>query len=74
MIIEAKKAATGAGMKHILLALKDAWDNNRKCGNVHGFVTTGVDWRWIRYDGKSFVSSHDMRVCYEFAHPVTKHR
>ena len=64
LIIEAKKAATGAGMKHILLALKDAWDNNRKRGNVYGFVTTGVDWKWIRYDGKSFVRSEDMRVLF----------
>ena len=62
LIIEAKRSAIGVGMKQILLALKDAWDNNRKCGNVYGFVTTGVDWRWIRYDGKSFVKSDDMRV------------
>ena len=64
LIIEAKKSSIGVGMKQILLALKDAWDNNRKCGYVHGFVTTGVDWRWIRYDGESFVKSDDMRVLF----------
>ena len=50
IIIEAKRASLGQGMKQCLLATKDGWDNNGG-GVIYGFVTTGDHWRMIRYDG-----------------------
>jgi len=53
---ESKKSCAGEALKQCLLALKDARDNNGG-GSVYGFVTTGEQWRMIRYDGTSFVLS-----------------
>jgi len=52
LIIESKPSP-GETIKHCLLAMKDMWDNNAK-GRAYGFVTTGEDWRMVRYDGIAF--------------------
>lgn len=53
LIIERKKDSGDDGMKQCLLSMKDIWDNNG-AGEVYGFVTTGVYWRMLRYNGKAF--------------------
>lgn len=53
LIIEAKSSSLDEALKHCLLALKDARDNNRE-GVVYGFVTNGETWRMLSYDGISF--------------------
>ena len=53
LIIEAKSSSFDEALKHCLLALKDARDNNRE-GAVYGFVTNGETWRMLNYDGTSF--------------------
>jgi len=57
LVAESKKSCAGAGeaLKQCLLAFKDTRDNGG--GSVYGFVTTGEQWRMIRYDGTSFVLS-----------------
>lgn len=53
LIIEVKSSSFEEALKHCLLALKDARDNNRE-GAVYGFVTNGETWRMLSYDGTSF--------------------
>ena len=64
LIIEAKRSAVALGMTQILLAMKDARDDHGESGIIYGFVTTGVDWRMVRYDGKLFLQKDDMRVVF----------
>ena len=52
-IIEAKTSSVGKAMRLGFLAMKDARDgNNKGQGVIYGFITTGEDWRMVKYDGK----------------------
>ncbi|KAF8418620.1 hypothetical protein EV426DRAFT_618912 [Tirmania nivea] len=64
LIVEAKRASTGQAIKQCVLSLKDAWDNNEG-GEVYGFVTSGEQWRMIKFDGKSFVATEAFMVLFE---------
>ncbi|PUU76177.1 hypothetical protein B9Z19DRAFT_272754 [Tuber borchii] len=63
LIIEAKRHAIGHAMIQILLAMKDAQENNLG-GIVYGFVTTGEDWRMLTYDGGEFVMTNKIVVLF----------
>ena len=43
--------------------MKDIWDNNG-AGEVYGFVTTGVYWRMVRYNGKAFQVTEVMQALF----------
>ena len=60
-VVEAKRSSLGQAMKQCLLAMKDMHDNNRG----GGFVTTGMSWRMIRYDGRSFQKSEEMIILFD---------
>ena len=62
LLIEAKRSSLGEALKQCLLSLKDLGDNNGG-GEVYGFTTTGKSWRMIRYDGKTFSQTHEIRLC-----------
>ncbi|KAA8892730.1 hypothetical protein FN846DRAFT_924087 [Sphaerosporella brunnea] len=64
LIIEAKRSFVGQAMKQCLLSLKDARDNNGG-GAVYGFVTTGENWRMIRYDGTSFRKTRNIMAVFD---------
>lgn len=49
-------------MKQCLLVMKDMRDNNSG-GEVYGFVTTGVSWRRISYDG-TFQTTNKMDLIF----------
>ena len=52
-IIEAMTSLVGKAMRQGFLAMKDARDgNNKGQGVIYGFITTGEDWRMVKYDGK----------------------
>lgn len=53
LIIEAKRDALGKGLVQCLLSLKDAYENNNDNKCVYGFVTTGIDWQLIKYNGNN---------------------
>ncbi|KAF8430245.1 hypothetical protein EV426DRAFT_10976 [Tirmania nivea] len=59
LIVEAKRSSLGQAMKQCLLAMKDMHDNNSG-GEVFAFVTTGTNWKMLRYDGASFEMSEEM--------------
>jgi len=64
LIIEAKRSSIGQAMTQILLAMKDARDNNAG-GIIYGFVTTGDDWRMLSYDGGDFVITEKFTVLFD---------
>ncbi|KAI5792692.1 hypothetical protein FPQ18DRAFT_17147 [Pyronema domesticum] len=63
-IIEAKTSSIGQAKKQVLLAMKDARDNNGG-GTVYAFVTTGERWQMLSYDGKGFCLSRKMTALFE---------
>ncbi|PUU80617.1 hypothetical protein B9Z19DRAFT_1106959 [Tuber borchii] len=63
LIIEAKRILMGQAMAQILLAMRDASDNNSG-GIIYGFVTTGEDWRMLSYDGRDFVMANKFTVLF----------
>lgn len=64
LIIEAKRQSMGQAMTQILLAIRDARENNLG-GIIYGFVTTGDDWRMLKYDGKEFVMTEKFVVLFD---------
>jgi len=62
LIIEGKEGTTGEALKQCLLLLQDARDQNGG-GAVYGFITTGVFWQMLRYDGK-FQMTNTMEVLF----------
>jgi len=63
LVVEAKKSSIGQAKWQCLLALKDMLDNNLG-GVVYGFVTAGVEWQMIRYDGKDFTQTGPFQVLF----------
>ncbi|KXN73270.1 hypothetical protein CONCODRAFT_3951 [Conidiobolus coronatus NRRL 28638] len=61
LIIEAKRDAIGKGLKQCMLAIKDAFEINSKKRPMYGFVTTGIDWQLICYDGEKY-SAYDKLI------------
>jgi len=69
-IIEAKRTSVGKGMRQCFLALKDARDDHNKGeGIVYGFITTGEDWRMIKYDG-TFQMTEKFKMLFDTLHIV----
>ena len=66
VIIETKRDSLGNAMGQCLLAMKDMGDSNHG-GAVYGFVTTGVDWRMLRYDASdgSFLVSNRIEAVFD---------
>jgi hypothetical protein len=56
IVVEVKKDIMEKGLVQCLLSLKDMYDINDDKKNVYGFVTTGVDWKLIKYDGSFNIS------------------
>jgi len=50
-------------MKQILLAMKDASDNNGG-GIIYGFVAAGQVWQMLSYDGASFRMTREITVVF----------
>jgi len=64
LMIEAKQASIRQAMTQILLAMRDATDNNSG-GIIYGFITTGDDWRMLSYDGGDFVITNKFMVLFD---------
>jgi hypothetical protein len=54
LVIEAKRDSLGKGLKQLLLALKSMCDMNDDQKLVYGFVTTGIVWQLVTYDGQTW--------------------
>lgn len=52
LVVEAKLDSLGKGLTQLLLALKSMWDINNDQKLVNGFVTIGINWQLITYDGQ----------------------
>ncbi|KAF8472134.1 hypothetical protein BDZ91DRAFT_717287 [Kalaharituber pfeilii] len=65
-IVEANRDSLGRAMGQCLLAMKDMGESNHG-GMVYGFVTTGVTWRMLRYDGSdgSFLVTNRIEVVFD---------
>jgi len=61
LIIEAKRSSVLQATKQLMLAMKDARGVNQG-GIIYGFVTTGEQWRMVKYDGKSFSKTEVMML------------
>jgi hypothetical protein len=57
LVVEAKRDSLGKGFPQLLLALKSMWDTNNDKKLVYGFVTTGVNWQLVTYDGQTWILS-----------------
>jgi len=64
LIVEAKKSTIAEALKQCTLALKDAYDNNHDNKNIYGFITTGLLWQFVIYNGKQFNLSEDFKVAF----------
>jgi hypothetical protein len=56
IVVESKRDSLGKGIIQCLLSLKDMYDVNNDNKSVYGFVTTGIDWKLIKYDGLFTIS------------------
>jgi len=61
VVIQPKNTLVGQVMKLAWLTLKAARDSNNE-GIVYGFVTTGLQWKMLSYDGVSFRSTPNFTV------------
>ncbi len=57
LVVEAKRDLLGKGLIQLLLALKSIWDINNDKKMVYGFLTTGINWQLVTYDGKTWTLS-----------------
>jgi len=51
LVVEAKRDSLGKGLTQLLLALKSMWEINNDQKLIYGFVTTGINWQLVTYDG-----------------------
>ena len=58
--------STGNAMRQCLLSMKDAGGRNGR-GAVYGFVTPGLQWRVIRYDGPYFLVADEFSALFAAA-------
>lgn len=61
LVVELNRFSTDLAMMQCIFTMKDAYDINGG-GEIFGFVTTGREWRMIRYDGHSFEKSEEMVI------------
>lgn len=54
IVVETKRDALGKGLVQLLLALKSMWETNNDQKSVFGFVTTGIVWQLVIYDGQTW--------------------
>jgi len=64
LVTEGTRSTIMQAMKQCLLAMKDMRGNNDQ-GMVYGFVTTGVDWRMLSYDGTNFRMTRQFRALFD---------
>ena len=62
LMVNVRGSSLGGAMSQCLPSLKDMRDNNGG-GEVYGFVTTGIEWQMIRYDGE-FQITEGMQVLF----------
>ncbi len=62
LVVEVKRDSVGKGLTPLLLALKSMWDINNDKKLVYGFVTTGIDWQLVTYDGHAWKLSEPYTV------------
>ena len=54
LVVEVKRGSLGKGLVQLLLALKSMWEINNDQKLVYGFVTTGINWQLVTYDGQTW--------------------
>lgn len=54
IIVEVKRDSLGKGLTQLLLALKSVWEVNDDGKVVYGFLTTGINWQTVTYDGQTW--------------------
>jgi hypothetical protein len=62
LVVEAKRDSLGNGLKQLLLSLKCMWDVNNDQKMVYGFITTGINWQVVTYDGQTWKFSEPSTV------------
>jgi len=64
-VVETKCDSLGKGLPQLLFAVKSAYDANADKQVVYGFLTTGIRWQAIRYDGHSWSLSEPTIILIE---------
>lgn len=62
--IETKRSNLGLGLGQCLLSMGNAQNRNTK-GKVYEFVTNGISWRVLKYDGKDFMITREFNLIFE---------
>jgi hypothetical protein len=62
LVVEAKRDSLATGFIQLLLSLKSMWEINNDHKLVYGFVTTGIDWKLVTYDGQTWKLSERSTV------------
>ena len=62
-VVEAKNESLGEAKKLCLVTMKDIGEMNEG-GVVYGFITTGEDWKMLRFDGTTFTQSESFSVLF----------
>ncbi|CAF1262119.1 unnamed protein product [Rotaria sordida] len=65
LVLEPKSGPLEKGLTQLLLILKSIWDINNDKKIVYGFLTTGINWQLITYDGESWKLSESSIVLLE---------
>jgi len=63
VIMETKPSSRGEATRQCLLAMEEMRNLNGK-GQVYGFITTGEDWRMVKYDGVTFQMAEKFTVLF----------
>ncbi|CAF4716388.1 unnamed protein product [Rotaria sp. Silwood1] len=65
LVVEPKSGSLEKRLIQLLWILKSTWDINNDNKIVYGFLTTGINWQLIIYDGKSWKFSKPSSVLFE---------
>lgn len=64
LIVEAKRSDLDKAFQQCALVIRDAYAQNNDNVPIYGFMTTGVQWKLIKYDGTQFQLSEDFSAAF----------
>ena len=64
LIVESKKSQIQSAKNQCLLSMWDMWQNNG-AGEVYGFMSSGEEWRMVKYDGVKFIMTRSFKAMFE---------
>ena len=64
LIVESKMSQIESAKNQCLLSMWDMWQNNG-AGEVYGFMSSGEEWRMVKYDGVKFIMTRSFKAMFE---------